>query len=433
MIEFPNTDTKAYQSIAQTLSCEKHLNIWHGSVRSTKTVASLFAWILFLRRMETDYPFLMVGATTGTLRDNVFIYIEMLIGTIWVKNFKYTPSKGLAELTYPHEGDEEPHIVNILVKGANDESAERKIRGLTLAGVYCDEAGLYPDNVLSALFSRISVDGAMGFFTTNPTTPFAKIKKDYIDRESALDLAVFHFTIDDNPYLTEKFKRNLKLETQGVYYQRDILGLWVLAEGVIYDNWKEKNIVDCAQMEFSTYLIGIDYGVINPCVFLLIGLLDGKCYILKEYYYDSEKEKRQKSDQEYLEDFIAFLPEHNTIYIYPDPSASSFILLLERYAASSQRIQLGKTNNKVIDKGDRKNVGGIRFIYSLISQDRICVDRNCKELQKEFNLYCWDSNAKLKGEDVPQKQNDHCVDALRYAIYSHLYKRREPGRQKYYK
>src|SRR5690606_8882998 len=124
--------------------------------------------------------------------------------------------------------------------GANDDRAEAKIRGSEFAGCLLDELTLLPENFVKMLLSRLSVPGAKFFASTNPDSPFHWAKTDFIDREAELTCKVFSFHIDDNPALDEDYKRELKREYQGLWYKRYIEGLWVMAEGAVYDFFEEE-------------------------------------------------------------------------------------------------------------------------------------------------------------------------------------------------
>ena len=123
------------------------LNFLSGSVRSGKTFISCLKWCLWIAEQPLDHEFMMCGKTIESLRRNCFNYITQLIGD---DNFKYNSSSKVAWI-FKHK---------IYLEGANDERSEQKIRGMTLAGAYCDEVTLFPQSFFSMLLSRLSVAGA---------------------------------------------------------------------------------------------------------------------------------------------------------------------------------------------------------------------------------------------------------------------------------
>lgn len=370
------------------------INIWDGAVRSGKTITSIIRWLSFIS--EDDGNYLMVGKTERTLKQNVLDVIEQIVGH---KNFKLNRGTG------------EVYIcgVRCYIVGANDERAEGKIRGLTLKGAYCDEITLYPESFFKMLLSRLSVKGAKLFGTTNPDSPFHWLKTDFLDREGELDIKRFKFNIEDNPNLEPEYIENLKKEYTGLWYKRFILGEWVLADGVIYDMFdKDLHVVTPPSDGYIEYWAGIDYGTTNPFAVVVVAKhKNGNIYVLDEYYYDSSKEGKQKTDSDYLADIRAFLSNYPVRYIYVDPSAKSFIVLSQK-----ERLPVKEANNDVID--------GIRFVSNYLSSKKLFISSKCENLIKEISVYSWDEKAQKKGEDKPKKENDHAVDALRYAIYTHL-------------
>lgn len=398
--------SKQKDSIRQSTA---RLNIWHGSVRSGKTIASIYRWINFCEYGPKYGNLAMIGKTERTLQRNIIDPLKIILGN----SCNYNQGKG--ELYIGSR--------KIYIFGANDKRAEEKIRGGTWAGCYGDEITLWPAEVFKMSLSRMSVDGAKFFGTTNTDSPYHWLKIDYIDRKDGLDLESFPFELEDNVrpegFLSKDFVDNLKKEYVGLWYKRFILGLWVLAEGSVYDMWDEKEHTgDFKNKSFQDYVIGIDYGTSNPCTFGLYGYSGKSMYLLDEYYYDSSKSGRQKTDSEYASDFKVWLDstgikQERLRRVYIDPSAASF--RVEMKAAIKMRKNgwsIRDANNDVLD--------GIRLVASKLNRGEFFVDKGCKDTIKEFNSYVWDPNAQKKGEDVPLKEHDHAMDRNRYVLYSLL-------------
>jgi PBSX family phage terminase large subunit len=379
---------KQLDSILQSTA---RLNIWEGSVRSGKTIASIVRWLEYIKTGPQG-DLLMVGKTERTLKRNILDVVEDVVGT---KNFKY--NRGLGEV----------YIFGrkVYIAGANDERSESKIRGMTLAGSYGDELALWPESFFKMLLSRLSVKGAKLFGTTNPDSPYHWLKAEYIDNEN-INIKVFHFAIEDNLSLDCEYVKELKKEYAGLWYKRFIQGLWVLAEGTVYDMFDESKHIIAEIPECERYWISVDYGTNNPTVFLLQGQKDNAFYTLKEYYYDSSKAGRQKTDAEYSKDLKEFIGDKHITNIVVDPSAASFIAQLRKDGFFNVK----KANNEVLT--------GIRCVSTLLSNNRYFIHESCKNLIKEKASYVWDTKAQQKGEDKPLKQNDHASDAERYGLQS---------------
>jgi len=374
------------------------INIFEGPVRAGKSYIALLRWLDFCRRGPKG-PLIICGKTDKTIKRNIITPLQEIVGNA----VQYSSGKGEVVL----------YNRTMNVVGANDDRAETKIRGSEYCGALIDEASLIPENFFKMLLSRLSVPGSQLFCSTNPDSPYHWLKKDFIDREHDLDLKVFSYNIRDNPTLSEKYIADLSAEYQGLWYKRYILGEWVLADGAVYDFFDEElHVILMPTSEATYYIVGIDYGTTNPCVFTLIGYNSGSypnMWLEKEYYYDSKKELRQKSDYDYSLDLTEFIRGYNVKRIYIDPSAASFKQELRR--------------NGIYNVTDAVNdvVPGIRFVGQLLTNGTFKVCSNCNETIKEFSNYLWDSKASERGEDKPIKKFDHCLDGIRYALVTEFF------------
>lgn len=385
--------------------------ICDGAIRSGKTVSELISFIMWSLTTFEDETFVMAGKTMGALKRNVLNPL-----------FKILSAKGIS-YRYIRSTDE-PRIEigsNIYyIFGANNEAAQDKIQGLTAAGAYADEIALFPQSFVEQMIGRCSVEGAKVFANCNPLGPKHWFKLEYIDKAKEKRILYLHFVMEDNLTLAENVKERYRRMFTGVFYQRYIRGLWVMAEGIIYDMFDENiHTVNDEGLPpyFKQYWVGVDYGTANPTVFLLIGLgSDGNLYVVDEWRWDSKKEGRQKTDKEYSRDFIGWISSHEARgglgavipkAVFVDPSATSFALQLNRDGVK----RVMKAENAVID--------GIRAVSSLFGLGRLFVHKErCKELTTEMQNYVWDEKAQERGEDKPLKVNDHGPDALRYSILS---------------
>lgn len=388
---------KAKRSIHESTA---RINIWHGAVRSGKTVTSLLRWIEYVATAP-EGDLMMVGKTERTLYRNAVAPLVEMLGP---KLCRYVRGSG------------ELYVLGrrIWIVGANDERAESKIRGATLAGAYGDELTLWPESFFRMLLTRLSVPGAKFFGTTNPDAPRHWLRQGFLLRGPEIGLRSWRFTLRDNPHLSPEYIEALEREHTGLWRQRFIEGMWVAAEGAVYDMLDEqRHVVDELPRLVATW-IGLDYGTTNPFVAVLVGLgEDLRLYVAREYRWDSQRQGRQKTDAEYSADLrawytkaIAELEAPAPRWIYFDPSAASFGLQLWRDKHPSPR----QANNDVLR--------GIRVVSSLLAQDKLRIHRSCTGLLEELQGYRWDSKAQEHGEDKPLKEADHGPDALRYAVLS---------------
>lgn len=388
MTQFGLFSPTALDSIANSNARQ---NIWTGAVRSGKTVSSIVRWMDYVAHAPPG-DLVMIGKTERTLTANVLNEIERIVGT---KRWRYNRGTGEAHLFGRR----------IHIRGANDVSSEGKIRGMTVAGAYGDELTLWPVEIYKQLLARMSVPGAMLFGTTNPDSPFHWLKKDFIDRQGELNLQVFPFTLDDNWTLDPDYVAALKAEYTGLWYRRFILGLWVQAEGAIYDMFDtDVHVVQERPEKFGTLHVGIDYGTANPSAFYQVGYDQERArwIVAREYYHDSKAAGRQKTDAQYSKDLRDFLDGLHPQTLEIDPSAASFITQLKQDGV--QRIR--KADHEVID--------GIRTVSRALASGQLVIHESCEHLIEELANYSWDEKAQQRGEDKPVKANDHACDALRY-------------------
>ena len=172
---------------------DRRINLLTGSVRSGKTYVSLLKWAVFVGSMPENSEFLMTGKTITSLKRNCLGLLQDLVGD----NFKYSLSQKSGTLFGRR----------IWLEGANDDRAESKIRGMTLAGAYVDELTQIPEDFYRMLLSRLSMKGAKLYATTNPDTPTHWVKLDIIDNEE-IDKKIWHFTFDDNEILKKENVRH---------------------------------------------------------------------------------------------------------------------------------------------------------------------------------------------------------------------------------
>ena len=104
--------------------------------------------------------------------------------------------------------------------------------GKTFSLVYCDEMTLYPDSIIDMIDTRLSNPHSMGFASMNPSSPTHKIKQ-WIDKAEKGDPNYYslHFILYDSPYVDEPYKQRIRDSLSGLFYKRNYLGLWCLAEG----------------------------------------------------------------------------------------------------------------------------------------------------------------------------------------------------------
>jgi PBSX family phage terminase large subunit len=374
-----------------------------GAIRSGKTLSMSLSFIMWAMFSFNSQNFGMCGKTIGSFRRNVLFWLKLML-----RSRGYGVANHRADnLVVVSKGE----VINYFyIFGGKDERSQDLIQGITLAGCFFDEVALMPESFVNQATGRCSVDGSKFWFNCNPDGPYHWFKVNWIDKIIEKNILYLHFTMADNLSLSEKIKERYKAMYSGVFFQRYILGLWVVAEGVIYDMFdKVKHTVKSLEnLIRDTYYVSVDYGTQNATVFLLWCKNNkGQWVCIKEYYYSGRDEDSQKTDTEYADDLKDFLDGIKPAKIIIDPSAASFIAELKK-----RKYSIKKARNDVLD--------GIRFVASMLNQEKIVFAASCVNTILEFNSYIWDAKASEKGEDKPIKQHDHAMDAVRYFCYTIL-------------
>jgi PBSX family phage terminase large subunit len=373
------------------------INLWQGSVRSGKTVSSLLRFLMAVAAAPTSGRILVFGKTRESIARNVF--------SVLCDPAIFGP---LARLTTYNSGAATATILGreIDVLGANDATAEPKVRGMTLALAYGDELTVIPEAFFTQVLARLSVKGAQLFGTTNPDGPNHWLRRKFLLRQGDLNLRSWHSTLDDNPHLDPDYVRDLKAEYTGLWYRRFVRGDWCMAEGAIFDGWDEQRHIIRGQVPDLVRLpgLGVDYGTTNPFAALMLGVTtDGRLCLAREYRWDSKLQRRQLTDAEYSERLRTWLGDDRPEWICVDPSAASFSTQLFR-----DGLMPVAADNSVVD--------GIRLVASLLARGLLVVHESCTGWCNEITGYSWDDKATAKGEDKPIKVDDHSLDAGRYVI-----------------
>lgn len=218
--------------------------------------------------------------------------------------------------------------------------------------------------------------------------------------------------MEDNPALPERIRERYRRNYSGAFYRRFVLGEWTAAEGLIYDFFDpRRDAAEAPEGEFSAWRISTDYGTVNPASFGLWGLREGAWYRVDEFYYDSRKAGRQKTDAEYAEDLERLAGEREIERVIVDPSAASFMEALRR-----RGFRVVRADNDVAD--------GLRVTADLLRQGRLVICRGCTDCLREIAQYCWEQ----RGErDAPRKKDDHAMDDMRYFAMDLAGDREEDG------
>lgn len=369
-----------------------------GSIRSGKTVCMTVGFILWSMARFDGQKFALCGKTIESLRRNVILNLRD-----WVPPELEIVEKRAENKLIISDGTGRENTYFLF--GGRDESSYMLIQGITLAGVLLDEVALQPQSFVEQALARCSVEGSKFWFNCNPEGPEHWFYKNWVEGDKPMEKNALHlhFTMDDNLALPQRIRERYEGMYSGVFYDRYIRGLWVVAEGLIYTMFnKDFHVVPAVPRPYDRYYISVDYGTANPCSMGLWGRASGVWYRMREYYFDSRKEGRQQTDEEYyaeLEKLAGDLPIRGVIV---DPSAASFLETIRRHG----RFRDIKASNEVM--------AGIRDVATQLQLGRLFICEGCTDCIREFGLYRWDEKATA---DRPIKENDHAMDDVRYFVH----------------
>ncbi|MBE6723308.1 MAG: PBSX family phage terminase large subunit [Ruminococcaceae bacterium] len=375
--------------------------ICDGAVRAGKTCIMSLSFVLWAMGNFSGQNFGICGKTVVSAERNI---IRPLMGIRYLQqHFKIHFANHVLTVS---RGDK----TNLFyIFGGKDESSYQLIQGITLAGVLLDEVALMPESFVNQALARCSVDDSKYWFNCNPEGPQHWFYQNWILKPEKHNALHLHFLLDDNPSLSEEKKQEYYSSYTGVFYDRYIRGLWVVAEGRVYPMFTDSPNSFIRHESLAgidgQWFVSMDYGTANPTAMQLWCVQDHKATMVHEYYYDSRKVGSQKTDEEYYAELEKLTDGYYIRKVIVDPSAASFIECIRRHG----KFRVWEADNNVLD--------GIRVTSSFLHAGMLQFHESCKDTIREFGLYRWDDD---KNDDTVIKENDHAMDAMRYFCYTVL-------------
>lgn len=371
--------------------------ICDGSIRAGKTSVMSVAFIIdSMQRFNNEY-FGICSKTIGTAERN--IVLPLLAMSFMRKRYRmnYKSREKIIISDGKHEN-------TFFLFGGKDAASYQLIQGITLAGVLLDEVALMPRSFVDQAIARCSVSGRRLWFNCNPEGQLHWFNQEWILEAEEKNAMHLHFTMDDNPSLDPEIRAGYERMYSGVFYDRYIKGLWVSAEGVIYADMfdYDRNVLTVEEIKKLSFepgcVISCDYGIQNATVYLKWKKVAGerKYICVDEWYYSGRESKRQKTVSRLVKDLKEFTEGDKVKYVIIDPSAEALEIELQQ-----QGFKTINAKNEVIN--------GIANTGKLLEDGYILFSEKCKHTLDEFELYVWDEKAANAGEDIPIKENDHCL------------------------
>lgn len=375
-----------------------------GAVRSGKTLAMGLGFFLWAMSCFDGKKFGVCGKTIASLKRNVLSEILPRLEELGA-SWKEKRTENLVTVTFKGRRNQ------FYIFGGRDESSASLIQGITFAGVLLDEVALMPQSFVEQACARCSVSGSRLWFNCNPAGPSHWFYKMWILEAEKRNCLRLHFTMEDNPSLTEAIRQRYQRLYTGVFYRRFILGQWAQAEGRVYDFFEPDMVRKAPEGRFDQWYVSCDYGTVNPTSMGLWGRCNGVWYRVKEFYFSSRQQQRQMTDEEYAAALKSLVGERHLTAVIVDPSAASFIEVLRR-----QGWAVRKAENDVLS--------GIRLTADCLKDGRIVICEGCADCLREMDEYVWDLSSGAK--DRVRKEHDHAMDDMRYFVATVIGKQSAP-------
>lgn len=225
------------------------------------------------------------------------------------------------------------------------------------------------------------------------------------------DYKVFHFKSSDNPYLDPDEILKAKASMTDDSYAQEYLADFRKFTGLVYKDFERSiHVIPPKDLDLSwSRFIGIDFGFENPTAVIWACVdNDGNWYIYDEFY------RSRTTVDEVISTIKGRNVGRNILQYFGDPSAKQII------AEYQQRgIPVAGANNNVL--------GGIAKVAEYIKRSpvtgkpRLYVFENCTHLIKEFESYHYpESKSVIDSKEIPAKEHDHALDALRYILFTYV-------------
>ncbi len=395
--------------------------ICDGAIRSGKTTVMSLSFVMWAMQTFNEENFAMCGKTIQSLQRNVLVQLKRMLISLGYKvdehrsEHRITISRGI------HENE-------FYLFGGKDESSQDLIQGITLAGVFFDEVALMPESFVNQATARCSVKGSKFWFNCNPEGPDHYFKVEWINCLKSRNLIRIHFQMTDNPSLAPEILEEYERQFRGVFYDRFIRGLWVLASGIIFRYFEENDtpyLYDDSEIfdregrlkvSFSKITMGIDFGGNgSKTTFCLTGYLNGyhDFRLLEEDGLPLTKDIDAKAIcDKFVEFYKAAIERYGRVdWIFPDSASTTMINSLRsaaREAGLPWRNIAGCRKNEVSERP--------RTIDLLFNTGRLKINRRCTQVRKAIASLRWDEDHPDRPEDKNIGNCNDWWDAFCYCL-----------------
>lgn len=368
--------------------------ILSGAVRSGKTFIDNVLFMNELKRVSlqakkdgNNHPrFILAGVSSGSIYNNVISELQTQFG-----------------ITLNPDKHNHYHLfgVDIVPVYTGSIGGLKSARGFTAYGAYVNEASLANEAVFNEIQNRCSKSGAHIICDTNPDIPTHWLKTNYIDnKDPDAGFVSFNFTIDDNTTLDSAYVKSMKASKTGVFYDRDILGLWATGDGIVYQDFDKETMLVNEVPKNLEYYCGVDWGFAKGHENVITVFGDDPdtdiTYLLDIY----------SSTGKYIDYWVDIAQQIQEKYGYG--------INFWADSARPEYVSYFQQNGIQARNSDKSVMDGVEYCSSRIKLDKFRVLQSCaKPFLDDIYQYVWDP---VKG--VPKKEHDNVMDSFRYAVFN---------------
>ena len=372
----------------EIVQCKNRFRVLLAGRRFGKTVLAVEE-MYFNAVSKPDARIVYISPTFQSSRDIAWEQLKKRISSI-----KTTPNESRLEVELPNKHGNTSKIF------LRSWDAIETLRGQYFDFIVMDEVAQYKNfwNSWHEVLRPTLTDrrGRVLFIST--PKGFNHFYDLYTEEQKDKDYKSFHFTSYDNPHLPVEELDKAKEELTEDRFAQEYLADFRKTEGLVYKEFlRDKHVTTQTPKNITDTILGIDFGYTNPAAILPIKIDQDQNFWIAEEWYKSRQTTEQIAEQALL---------YKSTKCYPDPAEPDRIEILRKAGLNCREVS-------------KDIVAGVDHVRELFKQGRIHIHPDCKNLIMELETYRYpDKKPDHNEEEKPIKENDHCLDALRYALYT---------------
>lgn len=365
-----------------------------GGSRSSKSY-SIAQLMIKKFNEERDKNFLTTRKTLPALRTTAYrVAIDMMKDYGCYQYF--THNKSYRTIYNPYKN-------NLWLFTSIDDP--EKIKSTEYNYIHMEEANEFTYDDYMTLKLRMSGKEGPGernqiYLSLNPSQKYGWVNETLLPQQR---VKVIHSTyLDAIKFLPSSYVRWLEglKDEDASYWHVYGLGEFADIKGLIH----RLHIISKLPAEPEEVIYGLDYGYTNPSVLIEIGIdMERMELSLREIIYETGLTNRQLIDE--MKDKIP--KEHRQREIYADAAEPARI----------EEMSYAGFNIYAADKGKNSVTNGI----DIVNRFRLCSTVESVNLNREMTQYKRKVDREGHVLEEPVKFNDHCPNAVRYPVYTHLW------------